>query len=159
MSIHLIIIGAGLAGLSAGISTKIANPEHQVTILESVKELAEVGVGSSPSPFQSPFNRQILNRSHLTGRTPTHPQCNPTFQTMGHLCRTQLKSDFPHPTLRTPLRRHQAPCPRTIFPRSDLRAVPRAILGHAPRRLTARNGITLSGTRGCIPPIEQSSQR
>jgi len=44
MSIHLIIIGAGLAGLSAAISTKIANPDHQVTILESVKELAEIGV-------------------------------------------------------------------------------------------------------------------
>lgn len=44
MSIQLIIIGAGLAGLSAGISTKIANPNHQVTILESVKELAEIGV-------------------------------------------------------------------------------------------------------------------
>jgi salicylate hydroxylase len=49
MSIHLIIIGAGLAGLSAGISTKVANPNHQVTILESVKELAEIGVSSPPS--------------------------------------------------------------------------------------------------------------
>jgi salicylate hydroxylase len=44
MSIHLIVIGAGLAGLSAALSTKLANPEHKVTILESVKELAEVGV-------------------------------------------------------------------------------------------------------------------
>jgi salicylate hydroxylase len=44
MSIHVIIIGAGLAGLSAAISTKVANPNHQVTILESVKELAEIGV-------------------------------------------------------------------------------------------------------------------
>jgi len=43
-SIHVIIIGAGLAGLSAAISTKIANPLHTVTILESVKELAEIGV-------------------------------------------------------------------------------------------------------------------
>lgn len=48
MSIHLIIIGAGLAGLSAAISTKVANPGHQVTILESVKELAEIGVCSPP---------------------------------------------------------------------------------------------------------------
>lgn len=47
MSIHLIIIGAGLAGLSAAISTKVANSAHQVTILESVKELAEIGVSST----------------------------------------------------------------------------------------------------------------
>ncbi len=47
MSLHLIIIGAGLAGLSAAVSTKIGNPDHKVTILESVKELAEVGVSTS----------------------------------------------------------------------------------------------------------------
>lgn len=46
MSINLIIIGAGLADLSAGISTKLTNPHHQVTILESAKELAEVGVST-----------------------------------------------------------------------------------------------------------------
>jgi NADPH-dependent 2,4-dienoyl-CoA reductase/sulfur reductase-like enzyme len=49
MSIHVIVIGAGLAGLSAAISTKVANHIHQVTMLESVKELAEIGVSiSSP---------------------------------------------------------------------------------------------------------------
>lgn len=42
--IHLVIIGAGLAGLSAALSTKLANPAHKVTILETVKELQEVGV-------------------------------------------------------------------------------------------------------------------
>jgi salicylate hydroxylase len=50
MSIHLIVLGAGLAGLAAAISTKVANPEHEVTILESVRELAEIGVSSSPPP-------------------------------------------------------------------------------------------------------------
>lgn len=44
--IHLIIIGAGLAGLAAALSTKLANPNHQVTILETVKELQEVGVSN-----------------------------------------------------------------------------------------------------------------
>ena len=44
MSIHVIIIGAGLAGLAAAISTKIANPEHQVTVLEAVQKLDEIGV-------------------------------------------------------------------------------------------------------------------
>lgn len=42
--LHLVIIGAGLAGLGATVATKVANPYHQVTVLESVKELAEVGV-------------------------------------------------------------------------------------------------------------------
>jgi salicylate hydroxylase len=56
MSIHLIVIGAGLAGLAAAISTKVANPEHQVTILESVRELAEIGVSSSSHP---PLSRRI----------------------------------------------------------------------------------------------------
>jgi len=46
-SIHVIVIGAGLAGLSVAISTKIANPEHSVTILEGVRELAEIGVRPS----------------------------------------------------------------------------------------------------------------
>jgi salicylate hydroxylase len=50
MPIHLIVIGAGLAGLAAAISTKVANPKHEVTILESVRELAEIGVSSSLLP-------------------------------------------------------------------------------------------------------------
>ncbi len=54
MSIHLIVIGAGLAGLAAAISTKVANPEHEVTILESVKELAEIGVSFIPASKPSP---------------------------------------------------------------------------------------------------------
>ncbi|PBP17090.1 FAD dependent oxidoreductase [Diplocarpon rosae] len=48
--LQVIIIGAGLAGLAAAISTKLANPDHQVTILESVRELAEVGAGLQLTP-------------------------------------------------------------------------------------------------------------
>ncbi len=51
--LHLIIIGAGLAGLSAAVSTKLANPSHRVTVLETVKELQEVGV-RGPPPFREP---------------------------------------------------------------------------------------------------------
>jgi len=51
--IHLIVIGAGLAGLAAALSTKLANPSHTVTVLEAVRELQEVGV--SPSLFPSPL--------------------------------------------------------------------------------------------------------
>jgi salicylate hydroxylase len=47
--IHIIIIGAGLAGLSAALSTKLANPAHRVTVLEAVKELQEVGVSHNLS--------------------------------------------------------------------------------------------------------------
>ncbi|RDL32004.1 uncharacterized protein BP5553_09406 [Venustampulla echinocandica] len=50
MSIHVIVIGAGIAGLSGAISTKLANPEHKVTILESVHELAEIGAGLQLTP-------------------------------------------------------------------------------------------------------------
>lgn len=50
MPLHLIIIGAGLAGLSAAVSTKVGNPDHRVTMLESVKELAEVGAGLQLTP-------------------------------------------------------------------------------------------------------------
>jgi salicylate hydroxylase len=42
--IHLVVIGAGLAGLSAALATKLANPAHRVTVLEAVNELQEVGV-------------------------------------------------------------------------------------------------------------------
>ncbi|KAK3308961.1 uncharacterized protein B0T15DRAFT_565948 [Chaetomium strumarium] len=48
--IHLVIIGAGLAGLSAALSTKLANPAHRVTILEAVRELQEVGAGLQITP-------------------------------------------------------------------------------------------------------------
>ncbi|KAK3325695.1 hypothetical protein B0H66DRAFT_135178 [Apodospora peruviana] len=48
--IHLVIIGAGLAGLAAALSTKLANPAHKVTICEAVRELQEVGAGLQVTP-------------------------------------------------------------------------------------------------------------
>jgi len=70
-SLHLIIIGAGLAGLGTAVATKVANPNHQVTILESVKELAEIGVSflfsiqttarPSPQSFEYGFKRHIIS--------------------------------------------------------------------------------------------------
>ncbi|GKT85112.1 FAD binding domain protein [Colletotrichum tofieldiae] len=57
--LHVIIIGAGLAGLATALSTKLANPSHRVTILEAVKELQEVG------------------------RPPTHPQRDPPPWSLG----------------------------------------------------------------------------
>ncbi|TDZ51650.1 FAD-dependent monooxygenase OpS4 [Colletotrichum trifolii] len=48
--LHVIVIGAGLAGLSTALSTKLANPSHRVTILEAVKELQEVGAGLQLTP-------------------------------------------------------------------------------------------------------------
>ncbi|TDZ20806.1 FAD-dependent monooxygenase OpS4 [Colletotrichum orbiculare MAFF 240422] len=48
--LHLVIVGAGLAGLAAAISTKLANPSHQVTICEAVTDLKEVGAGLQLTP-------------------------------------------------------------------------------------------------------------
>ncbi|KAK1754710.1 hypothetical protein QBC47DRAFT_384743 [Echria macrotheca] len=48
--IHVVIIGAGLAGLAAALSTKLANPSHRVTICETVRELQEVGAGLQVTP-------------------------------------------------------------------------------------------------------------
>jgi flavin-dependent dehydrogenase len=90
MSIHLIIIGAGLAGLSAAISTKIANPDHQVTILESVKELAEIGVSLSPSTYLW----LIITNSFL-GWITTHTKCNSALRPMGNLRPARPQSYFP----------------------------------------------------------------
>lgn len=42
MSLDIIIVGAGLGGLAAAISTKLENPAHNVLVLEAAKELAEV---------------------------------------------------------------------------------------------------------------------
>lgn len=64
MSIHVIIIGAGLAGLSAAISIKLANSEHRVTVLESVEELAELGV-SGISPFSTGTDTDLFHSCRL----------------------------------------------------------------------------------------------
>ncbi|KAK3903321.1 hypothetical protein C8A05DRAFT_14711 [Staphylotrichum tortipilum] len=48
--LHFVVIGAGLAGLSAAVSTKLANPSHRVTVLETVRELQEVGAGLQITP-------------------------------------------------------------------------------------------------------------
>ncbi|PKS05247.1 hypothetical protein jhhlp_008618 [Lomentospora prolificans] len=48
--IHVIVIGAGLAGLAVSISTKLANPRHQVTIFETAKVLQEIGLKPEREP-------------------------------------------------------------------------------------------------------------
>ncbi|QSZ37050.1 hypothetical protein DSL72_009142 [Monilinia vaccinii-corymbosi] len=51
--LRILVIGAGLAGLAAALSTKLANPSHDVTVLETVSELAEVGAGLQITPNAS----------------------------------------------------------------------------------------------------------
>ncbi|TEY31831.1 hypothetical protein BOTCAL_0769g00020 [Botryotinia calthae] len=53
MPLRVLVVGAGLAGLAAALSTKLANPLHEVTILETVSELAEVGAGLQITPNAS----------------------------------------------------------------------------------------------------------
>ena len=63
--LHIVIVGAGIAGLSAAISTKLANPSHKITILETVKELQEVGVSTV-------FRSQACQRDLLTPSRPVY---------------------------------------------------------------------------------------
>lgn len=44
MPLSIIIVGAGLGGLAAAISTKLENRGHDVQVIESAPELAEVCV-------------------------------------------------------------------------------------------------------------------
>ncbi|KAL0938168.1 FAD binding domain protein [Colletotrichum truncatum] len=69
--IHLVIVGAGLAGLSAALSTKLANPSHRVTICEAVDELKEIGAGLQVTPNGA----RLLERwGILDGLTTTVPR-------------------------------------------------------------------------------------
>ena len=44
--IKVLIIGGGLAGLAAALSTKLANPTHEVVVFEAARELQEIGVSA-----------------------------------------------------------------------------------------------------------------
>ncbi len=58
--IHVVVIGAGLAGLAVALSTKLANPSHKVTVCETVKELQEIGVSDmrcACAPFHTASSR------------------------------------------------------------------------------------------------------
>lgn len=48
LGLHLIVIGAGLAGLAAAISTSLEG--HRVTVLEKVSRLEEIGAGLQVTP-------------------------------------------------------------------------------------------------------------
>ena len=58
--LHVIVVGAGLAGLAAAISMRLEG--HRVTILEKSPKLQEVGA-----------------------KTPNYPKRVPSFPKMGHL--------------------------------------------------------------------------
>lgn len=116
--IHVVIIGAGLAGLAAALSTKLANPNHQVTILEAVKELQEVGV--RPSPSIHPYSISSANLSPPPlGRPPSNPKRHPPPLPLGPHPHPRPPRRSAHLPLRPPLRRDEAPRPRTKPPRAD----------------------------------------
>lgn len=41
-SLHILVVGAGLGGLAAALSIKHEQPHHEVLVVESAPELAEV---------------------------------------------------------------------------------------------------------------------
>lgn len=101
-SIHLIIIGAGLAGLSAAISTKIANPNHTVTILESVRELAEIGVCPLSLPLSPilPLSQLSVILLHVSSQVSQAglqltPNATRLFKPWGIYDRLAPKATFP----------------------------------------------------------------
>jgi hypothetical protein len=64
-SLHVLIISTDLAGLAAAVVTKIANLEHRVATLESVKELAEIWVRATIPFFFYAFNPISVTVFHL----------------------------------------------------------------------------------------------
>ncbi|KAL2114553.1 hypothetical protein VUR80DRAFT_4536 [Thermomyces stellatus] len=50
MQIRSEVIGGGLAGLAAALSTKLANPTHEVVVFEAAKKLQEIGAGLQITP-------------------------------------------------------------------------------------------------------------
>lgn len=55
--LHILVIGAGLGGLSAALSCAL-NGRHKVTLLEGARELAEVGAGLQITPNGSRLFQQ-----------------------------------------------------------------------------------------------------
>ncbi|KAH8691430.1 FAD binding domain protein [Talaromyces proteolyticus] len=69
--LHLVIVGAGLAGLAAAISTRLEG--HQVTILEKVPELQEIGAGLQLTPNATRLFRRwgIFDQLESCAATPS----------------------------------------------------------------------------------------
>ena len=119
-SLHIIIIGAGLAGLSAAISIKTANPRHSVTILESVRELAEIGVSFlSVSPDLLPGIHCISQDWWQPGWSTTHSKWNPSLQAMGYSWWPSTNGNFPENPHGTSLRWYEGACTLCSFPICD----------------------------------------
>ncbi|SPN98901.1 related to salicylate hydroxylase [Cephalotrichum gorgonifer] len=60
--IKIVVVGAGLAGLSAALSTKLANPAHEVVVYEAAKELQEIGYPRQAGLQITPNATKLLKR-------------------------------------------------------------------------------------------------
>ena len=70
-ALHLVVIGAGLAGLAAAISTRLEG--HLVTVLEKSSELQEIGAGLQITPSASRLFRRwgVFNELEACAAVPT----------------------------------------------------------------------------------------
>src|SRR5882757_1533303 len=63
--LNIVVVGAGLAGLATAISSAIAG--HNITVLESARELAEIGAGLQITPNASRLFREWGLESVIEG--------------------------------------------------------------------------------------------
>ncbi|RDW58941.1 uncharacterized protein DSM5745_11147 [Aspergillus mulundensis] len=73
-TLKVIIIGAGLGGLAASISIRLAG--HEVTVLESAREISEVGAGIQCLPNSTKILRAWDTHGHLDSKASTTQTCN-----------------------------------------------------------------------------------
>lgn len=93
--IHVVIIGAGLAGLATALATKLSNPSHRVTILETVKELQEIGVGILSTQQRRYLSTKARLLTHLRLAF-NSPQTRPVSSKHGASSRLLARSLLSH---------------------------------------------------------------
>lgn len=74
-NLHILVIGAGLGGLSAAIGLSLSSPHHRITVVEQASALTEVGAGIQVPPNSS----RILIKWGLRDALEKHSVCPRAF--------------------------------------------------------------------------------